>query len=85
MRTEDIEYQADGPINPPSQRADFEAEMRATGIDWRLQHCSGVGHSFANSAVDARGMKGAFFHEATDRRAWNAIIELFNEIPGATK
>jgi hypothetical protein len=24
-------------------------------------------------------MKGFFSHEATDRRSWNAMIELFNE------
>jgi hypothetical protein len=24
-------------------------------------------------------MKGFFYHEATDRRSWNAMIELFNE------
>jgi hypothetical protein len=24
-------------------------------------------------------MTGFFYHEATDRRSWNAMIELFNE------
>jgi len=24
-------------------------------------------------------MQGFFFHEPTDRRSWNAMIELFNE------
>ena len=73
---------ADDPIIPPVQRTDFEAEMKAAGIDWRLQLYGGVGHSFTNPAVDARGMKGFFFHEATNRRAWNAMIELFNEALG---
>jgi dienelactone hydrolase len=70
---------ADDPIIPPEQRADFEKEMKAAGIDWRLQLYGGAGHSFTNPAADFRGMKGFFYHEATDRRSWNAMIELFNE------
>ncbi len=70
---------ADDPIIPPEQRAAFEAEMKAAGCDWRLQLHGGAGHSFTNPAIDGRGMKGFFFHETTDRRSWNAMIELFNE------
>lgn len=70
---------ADDPIIPPEQRMDFEKEMKAAGIDWRLQLYGGAGHSFTNPAADSRGMKGFFYHEATDRRSWNAMIELFNE------
>lgn len=70
---------ADDPIIPPEQRAAFENEMRAAGIDWRLQIYGGAGHSFTNPAIDSHGMKGFFYHEAADRRSWNAMIELFNE------
>ena len=70
---------AEDPIIPPEQRADFEQEMKAAGIDWRLQLYGGAGHSFTNPAADARGMKGFFYHADTDRRSWNAMIELFNE------
>ena len=70
---------AEDPIIPPEQRLDFENEMKAAGIDWRLQLYGDAGHSFTNPAADSRGMKGFFFHEATDRRSWNAMIELFNE------
>ena len=70
---------ADDPIIPPEQRAGFEKEMQAAGIDWRLQLYGGAGHSFTNPTADSRGMKGFFYHEATDRRSWNAMIELFNE------
>jgi dienelactone hydrolase len=70
---------AEDPIIPPEQRADFEKEMKAAGIDWRLQLYGGAGHSFTNPAADSRGMKGFFYHEATDRRSWNAMIELFDE------
>jgi dienelactone hydrolase len=70
---------AEDPIIPPEQRAAFENEMKAAGVDWRLQLYGGAGHSFTNPAADSRSMQGFFFHEATDRRSWNAMIELFNE------
>ncbi len=70
---------ADDPIIPPEQRLAFEKEMKSAGIDWRLQLYGGAGHSFTNPAADSRGMKGFFHHEATNRRSWNAMIELFDE------
>jgi len=70
---------ADDPIIQPEQRLAFEKEMKSASIDWRLQLYGGAGHSFTNPAADARGMKGFFYHEATDRRSWNAMIELFGE------
>ena len=70
---------ADDPIIPSEQRLAFEKEMKSAGIDWRLQLYGGAGHSFTNPAADSRGMKGFFYHEATDRRSWNAMIELFDE------
>jgi dienelactone hydrolase len=70
---------AEDPIIPPEQRAAFEGEMKAAGLDWRLQLYGGAGHSFTNPAADSRGMQGFYYHEATDRRSWNAMIELFNE------
>ena len=50
---------ADDPIIPPEQRAAFETEMKAAGIDWRLQLYGGAGHSFTNPAADSRGMEGS--------------------------
>jgi dienelactone hydrolase len=76
---------AEDPIIPPEQRAAFEKEMQAAGCDWRLQLYGGAGHSFTNPAADARGMKGFFYHEPTDRRSWNAMIELFNETLGVVQ
>jgi dienelactone hydrolase len=70
---------AEDPIIPPEQRAAFESEMKAAGLDWRLLLYGGAGHSFTNPAADSRGMQGFYYHEATDKRSWNAMIELFNE------
>jgi len=67
------------PIIPPEQRAAFEQEMRAAGIDWRLQLYGGAGHSFTNPEAGTWGRPGFFYHADTDRRSWNAMIELFDE------
>jgi dienelactone hydrolase len=67
------------PIIPPAQRTAFEQEMTAAGVDWRLQLYGAAGHSFTNPSIDARGLKGFFYHADTDRRSWNAMIELFDE------
>ncbi len=53
--------------------------MKEASCDWRLQLHGSVGHSFTNPSIDARGLKGFFYHETTDRRSWNAMLELFNE------
>jgi dienelactone hydrolase len=70
------------PLISPEQRAAFEAEMRAAGVDWRMILYSGTAHSFTNPAIDARNMPGFKYHEATDRRSWRAMLDLFEETMG---
>ena len=40
------------PIIPPEQRGAFEQEMRAGGVDWRMNLYGGQVHSFTNPAAD---------------------------------
>ena len=47
------------PIIPPEQRAAFESEMKAAGIDWRLQLYGGAGHSFTNPAADCAACRAS--------------------------
>ena len=70
---------ADDPIIPPEQRLAFETEMNAGKVDWRLNLYGGAGHSFTNPDVGALGRPGFAYHEATDRRSWIAMMELFAE------
>ena len=70
------------PIIPPEQRADFEKEMGAAGVDWRMILYSGAGHSFTNPRADALNMPGFKYHEPTDRRSWRAMLDLFEETMG---
>ncbi len=70
---------ADDPVIPPEQRAQFEAEMRAGGVDWQMLLFGGVVHSFTNPEVDALGMPEFIAYNAdADQRSWRAMCELFD-------
>jgi dienelactone hydrolase len=70
---------AEDPLVPPEQRAAFEQEMRNGGVDWRMNLYGGAAHSFTNPQADALGAPGIAYHEATDRRSWAAMLDLFDE------
>jgi len=70
---------ADDPVIPPDQRAAFEAEMTAGGVDWRLVTYGRTGHSFTNPEASGWGMPGFAYEAASDRRSWASSVELFGE------
>lgn len=70
------------PLIPPDQRAPFEQEMQAAGIDWRMNLYGGAKHSFTNPLAGAVGVPGIEYHEPTDRRSWAAMLDLFDEVFG---
>lgn len=71
---------AEDPLIPPQQRIDFEEEMRAGGVDWRMNLYGGAAHSFTNPDAGAMGVPGIEYHELTDRRSWEAMLDLFREV-----
>jgi len=72
---------ADDPIIPNESRRAFEEEMRTAGVaDWRVDVYGGVGHSFTNPTIDARGLPGFAYDARADRRSWNSMLELFGEL-----
>lgn len=75
---------ADDPIIPAEQRAAFEAEMRAGGVDWQMHVYGGVQHTFTNLAANGAGIPGIAYDEAADRRSWKAMLDLFAETIGAS-
>ena len=73
---------ADDPVISTEQRLAFEEEMNAGGVDWRMNLYGGAGHSFTNPDVGSLGRAGFAYHEATDRRSWAAMMDLFAEVFG---
>jgi dienelactone hydrolase len=69
------------PFATPEQRLGFEAEMREAGVaDWRMELYGGVGHSFTNPEVDQYGMPGIAYDARADRRSWQSMLQLFDEV-----
>ena len=71
---------ADDPLIPPEQRADFEDEMRAGDVDWRMNLYGGAVHSFTNPLADGAEMPAIKYDERADRRSWEAMLDLFREV-----
>jgi dienelactone hydrolase len=68
------------PFVPPEQRAEFEAEMRAGGVDWQMNLHGGAVHSFTNQAADAMGNPALKYDATADARSWQAMLGLFGEV-----
>ena len=74
---------ADDPMIPPEQRAAFETEMRAGGVDWRLYLYGGAVHGFTNAKASLAGVPGLDYHAPTDARTWRVMLDFFDERLGA--
>ena len=73
---------ADDPIVDNAERRAFEEEMRAGGVDWQLHVYGGAVHSFTNPRAAGVDIPGIDYHEPTDRRSWQAMLDLFAEVFG---
>jgi dienelactone hydrolase len=71
---------ADDPLIPTQQRLDFEDEMRAGGVDWRVNVYGRSVHSFTNQRADDLGFPGIAYHGPTDARSWRAMLDVFDEV-----
>ena len=70
---------ADDPIIPPAQRLAFEEEMRAAGVDWRMDLYGGAVHSFTSPGAD--GSNAAIrYDRRADQLSWKAMTDLFTEV-----
>ena len=71
---------SEDPMIPAAQRADFEAEMRAGNVDWRMNIYGGAVHSFTNPNASAAGIPGIAYDKLTDERSWRAMLDFFTEV-----
>jgi dienelactone hydrolase len=74
-----VQIGTEDPLIPAEQRTEFEAEMRAGGVDWRMILYGNAQHSFTNELASSYGMPGIAYDEAADTRSWRAMIDLFDE------
>jgi dienelactone hydrolase len=71
---------ADDPFSPAKEVAEFEDEMRKAKVDWQVVLYGGAVHSFTNPESGNDPGKGAAYHEAADKRSWEAMKMFFREI-----
>jgi dienelactone hydrolase len=71
---------ADDPIIPVEQRLAFEAEMRAAGVDWRMNLYGGAKHSFTHPRAAMATVPGLEYNRLTDERSWRAMLDLLDEV-----
>ncbi len=73
---------SEDPYVTADDRAAFEAEMQAAGVDWRLHVYGGVEHSFTHPHVDEVDLPGLRYHRPTAERSWREMLDLFDEFLG---
>jgi dienelactone hydrolase len=67
------------PLIPAEGRDRLIAQMKAAGADWQFLIYGRAGHSFTDRSVDAFGIPNFKYDEATDRRSWAVMRQMFEE------
>lgn len=67
------------PLVPTEARTAFMTQMAEAGVDAQMLLMSGAVHSFTNRDATAFGVPGVAYDARADRRAWAAMLALFNE------
>ncbi|MET0578591.1 MAG: dienelactone hydrolase family protein [Ilumatobacteraceae bacterium] len=71
---------ADDPLIPPEHRLEFEQEMRAGGVDWRLVLYGGVQHSFTHPLASQAGLPGIRYDERAAEDSWREMSQLLTDV-----
>ena len=69
----------DDPMAPPEDVMAICQEMSAAKCDWRLHAYGQTSHAFMNPEADNPKM-GLIYNADSERRAWNATLELLDEV-----
>jgi dienelactone hydrolase len=67
------------PLISVGERLMFEEQMRAAGVDWRMNLYGGAQHSFTHPDVDRIEVPGLRYDELSADRSWRAMLDLFDE------
>jgi dienelactone hydrolase len=74
---------SEDPIIPAERRVAFERDMRAAGVDWRMNLYGRAAHSFTHPGAgdpERHTLPGIEYHRASDERSWRAMLDLFDEV-----
>lgn len=71
---------ADDPFVKKEDLAAFEAEMKNSGVDFKLVQYPGAVHAFTQKAAGNDNSKGAAYNEAADKASWEEMKGFFDKI-----
>lgn len=70
----------DDPFVPREELLGFLDEMKQGCVDHQVIVYGGAVHTFTNPAAGKDAKTGSAYHEAADRRSWQAMVDFFGEI-----
>ena len=73
------------PFIPEATAQKFRAALDEAKVDYEFIYFGRAVHSFTVPTADKVGLKGMGYNAEADRRSWQAMRELFNEVFGARK
>lgn len=68
------------PLCPPDATVGIAHELTAAGVDWQILAFGHTGHAFTANEVPIDAGKTFGFQPDSDRRAWRAALDLFDEV-----
>jgi dienelactone hydrolase len=68
----------DDPLSPPDALASLNQELTTRCQDWQVLTFGHTGHAFTNPNAN-KPERGSFYQPQSARRAWQALLNFFNE------
>jgi len=70
---------------PEETAAKFRAALEEAKVDYAMVYLGNAKHSFTVKDIDAKGVNGLAYNAEADRRSWQYMRLLFNEVFGEKK
>ncbi len=71
---------ADDPFVKPADIAAFQNEMRTNHVDWTMTVYGGAVHSFTDTGAGSDPKAGQAYNEKADRRSFETLTDLVNDL-----
>ena len=75
-----VAHGRDDKFIPAERIVAFQAGLDRINADWEMTIYSGTRHGFTNPGAGAYGIENLAYNETADKRSWNAMMKLFDEV-----
>ncbi len=70
---------------PEETAVKFRAALEEAKVDYAMVYLGNAKHSFTVKGIDAKGVNGLAYNAEADRRSWQYMRDLFDEVFGERK